>query len=118
MEIKEKTAYLKGLADGLEYDKSTKEGKLLAAIIDLLDEIAVEIDGLNQDVDYLSEYTEELDKDLGDVEEYIFDDDEDFEDEDDYEDECDGDCENCPFDECEDRLEAFEDVDGEDDDDK
>mgnify|MGYP000736459654 FL=1 len=37
MEISEKVAYLKGLAEGLALDSDTKEGKLIAAIIDVLD---------------------------------------------------------------------------------
>ena len=37
MEISEKVAYLKGLAEGLALDTDTKEGKLLTAIIDVLD---------------------------------------------------------------------------------
>ena len=44
MEIIEKVAYLKGLAEGMELDTSKKEGKLLAAIIDLLEDIALEIE--------------------------------------------------------------------------
>ena len=43
MEISEKVAYLKGLAEGLALDTDTKEGKLIAAIIDVLDDIALEI---------------------------------------------------------------------------
>ena len=38
MEIMEKVAYLKGLAEGMELDTEKKEGKLLAAIIDLLED--------------------------------------------------------------------------------
>ena len=37
MEISEKVAYLKGLAEGLALDTESKEGKLIAAIIDVLD---------------------------------------------------------------------------------
>ena len=37
MEISQKVAYLKGLAEGLALDTETKEGKLIAAIIDVLD---------------------------------------------------------------------------------
>ena len=37
MEISEKVAYLKGLAEGLQLDGETKEGKVLLAIIDVLD---------------------------------------------------------------------------------
>ena len=40
MKLTEKAAYLKGLADGLEYDKTTKEGKLIAALIDLTEALA------------------------------------------------------------------------------
>ena len=34
MEIKEKVAYIKGLAEGLGLDENDKNGKVLAAIID------------------------------------------------------------------------------------
>ena len=43
MELKEKVAYIKGMMEGMEFDTATKEGKLLAAIIDVLDDIALEI---------------------------------------------------------------------------
>ena len=36
MDICEKVAYIKGLAEGLSLDESTKEGKILAAVIDVL----------------------------------------------------------------------------------
>ena len=35
MDICEKIAYIKGLAEGLELDTEKKEGKILTAIIDL-----------------------------------------------------------------------------------
>ena len=41
MEITEKVAYLKGLAEGMELDTGKKEGKLLSAIIDVLEDIAL-----------------------------------------------------------------------------
>ena len=51
MDICEKVAYIKGLAEGLELDASTKEGKILEAVIDLLGDITEEIceieDGLS-----------------------------------------------------------------------
>ena len=40
MEISEKVAYLKGLAEGLNLDTESKEGKLIVAIIDVLDDMA------------------------------------------------------------------------------
>ena len=38
MTTSEKVAYLKGLAEGMEIDKETKEGKLLNVIIDILED--------------------------------------------------------------------------------
>ena len=43
MGISEKVAYLKGLAEGLKLDAESNEGKLFAAIIDVLDSMADEI---------------------------------------------------------------------------
>ena len=43
MDICEKIAYIKGLAEGLALDETTKEGKILSAIIDLLGDITEEI---------------------------------------------------------------------------
>ena len=43
MDICEKIAYIKGLAEGLSLDETTKEGKILAAVIDLLGDITEEI---------------------------------------------------------------------------
>jgi len=111
MNLTEKSAYIKGLADGLELDNTTKEGKILAALLELVDELTQEVSGLKKDIeeidedlDYLNDYIEEIDDDLADVEDYLEgeddeDDDED-EDEDEFDDEdeeffCDGECEGC-----------------------
>ena len=51
MEIKEKVSHLKGLMEGMEYDTHSKEGKLIAAIVDILDDMADEIAGLDEDVE-------------------------------------------------------------------
>ena len=48
MTITEKTAYLKGLADGLGVDPQSKEGKLWAALNDLLSDIAHELESLHE----------------------------------------------------------------------
>ncbi len=71
--LKEKTAYLQGLAAGLELDANSKEGKLFNAMLDVLGEMAVAINELES-------YVEALDQDLGDVEDDLYGDDEDFED--------------------------------------
>ena len=72
MEIKEKVAYIKGLAEGLGLDENDKNGKVLAAIIDLLGDMAEEIDAIEENAEYLESYVEELDEDLGMVEEDLY----------------------------------------------
>ena len=93
MTITEKTAYLKGLLEGLDIDASKPEGKLLTAIVETLNEMANDLTDVADDVASLNDYVEELDEDLSDVEDYI----EDCEDDcDDCE--CDGDCDDCACD--------------------
>ena len=95
MKLIEKAAYLKGLADGMELDRSSKDGKLIGALIDLVSDMAEEIGNLREDVETLNDYAEELDEDLGSVEELLFDDadeDEEFD--------CDGVC-SCCAEDCE-----------------
>ncbi|MFR8728928.1 MAG: CD1247 N-terminal domain-containing protein [Dysosmobacter sp.] len=50
MEISEKVAYLKGLAEGLALDTDTKEGKLIAAIIDVLDDMSGKFEDLEDEL--------------------------------------------------------------------
>lgn len=82
MEITEKVAYLKGLAEGMELDTEKKEGKLLAAIIDVLDDMALEIEDLKDAQEELGDGLDAVSDDLEDVEDVVFGEDED---EDEYE---------------------------------
>lgn len=83
MTISEKVAYLKGLMEGLSYPTDTPEGKILSCMADILSDIALTCDDMEQETARLGEYIEELDEDLGGVEEYLFtEEDEDDEDED------------------------------------
>ena len=90
----EKTAYIKGLMEGLDFKADTPEKKILAAVIDLLDDMALAVTEIEEDIDYLSDYAEELDSDLGDVERDI------------YECDDDDDCDCCDCDDDEDYYEA------------
>ena len=89
----EKVAYLKGLADGLDIDESTKEGRLLISIIDILEDFADAIVELDEDTEEISEYMEAMDEDLTNVEEDLYEDD-DFHDDDFYESDLYEDCED------------------------
>ena len=87
MEISEKVAYLKGLAEGLKLDEETKEGKLIAAIIDVLDAMAEEFSDVESEIVDLEDGLDAVSDDLSDVEEtlYFALDDDDEEDDDDDE---------------------------------
>jgi len=80
MTISEKVAYLKGLCEGMGINTSGGEGKLLAAIIDTLADIAAEIDNLGENALDLGEEIDAISDDLADVEELLFGDDDDDDD--------------------------------------
>ena len=84
MEIMEKVAYLKGLVEGMEIDMSKKEGKILAAIIDVLEELTLDVADLWDDQVELAEGLDVVSDDLADIEDIIYDE-EDEDDEDDEE---------------------------------
>ncbi len=65
--VKEKVSFLKGLSEGMKINKETNEGKLMLAMIDVLDEIAQVVDDLevaqddmNDQIKDIEEYQEEL----------------------------------------------------------
>lgn len=79
----ERVAYLKGLAEGLNVEESTNEGKLIKGIIEVLEDFALEVDEVEDSVDVISEHIEEIDNDLAQLEyEYYDEDEESYEDED------------------------------------
>ncbi len=77
MDICEKVAYIKGLAEGLNLDSETKEGKILAAVIDVLGDITEEICDIEDGCDAMLEQIDAVDEDLSAVEELIYDEDDD-----------------------------------------
>ena len=64
MELKEKVAYIKGLMEGMEYDVSTKEGKLMAAVVETLDMMAAKVEEIDTDVDQLFDEVDAVSEDL------------------------------------------------------
>ncbi len=74
MEISEKVAYLKGLAEGLALDKETKEGKLISAIIDVLDEMSEKMLDLEEGLYDMEDGLDAVSDDLTTVEETLFED--------------------------------------------
>jgi DNA-directed RNA polymerase subunit RPC12/RpoP len=71
--IKERVAYLRGLAEGMKISDETNEGKLLRSIIDVMDDIALAIDDIEEVQDQLGEQIDNMDEDLAEVEKVVFD---------------------------------------------
>ena len=67
--ISKQISYLKGLMDGMEYDDSTKEGKIFRGILEVLDEIDASIDELYDYQDEIAEQVDYIDEDLAAIEE-------------------------------------------------
>ena len=87
MTISEKAAYMKGLAEGLNLDDTTPNGKVMEKVLDLLSDLSAEVTDLREETNSLREYAEELDEDLGDVESDLWGDDDEEEDDEDDDDE-------------------------------
>lgn len=83
MTLSEKSAYLKGLMDGLNLSKETAEGKMISGIVDLLQEMTTAIADLEENAIAVSDELDEIEDDLDAIEEYLIDEDE----EDEYDDE-------------------------------
>ena len=87
MTISEKSAYLKGLMDGLNMNTESDEGKVIAAIVDLLGDVTRKLTAVEDTTIAISDELDEIEEDLDAIEDYLLDEDEDdsdYEDEDDY----------------------------------
>lgn len=77
MTLSEKSAYLKGLMDGLKLDTDKSEGKMIAGIVDLLQEMTTAISDLEENAIAVSDELDEIEDDLDAIEDYLMDDDDD-----------------------------------------
>ena len=92
MNLSERIAYIRGLAEGLGLDNDKDEVKVINAIIDLLEDMAYDVQDMEDIVDDVCNQVDEIDEDLGELEEEVYgececcddDDDEDFDDDDVY----------------------------------
>lgn len=89
METSESLGYLKGLIDGLDLDANKKETKVIKAIVDVLENLATDVDDMTEGLELVGEQIDAVDEDLADLEEFVYDDDD-----------CDCDCDCCD-DDCE-----------------
>ena len=86
MNITEKAAYLKGLMDGLNLDTEKAEGKMIAAIVDLLGDVSKKLSDVEATTIAISDELDEIEEDLDAIEDFIMDEDDEDYDDDDYDD--------------------------------
>ena len=78
MTISEKSAYLKGLMDGLKLNTESDEGKMIAAIVDLLGDVTKRVTDIEETTIAISDELDEIEEDLDAIEDYILDDEDDY----------------------------------------
>ena len=86
MEITEKVAYLKGLMEGMKIDTESNEGKILSAMVDILEDIGLELEDLWNAQGELEDGLDVVSDDLEDIEDIVYDED-DEDDEESFDDE-------------------------------
>ena len=94
MDLNAKAAYIRGLMTGMEFDPASKNGKVIAAMMDLLEEMAATVTEHDNALDQVYDELETLDQDLDDVVADLYGDDEE-EDEEEGEDLYEVTCPNC-----------------------
>ena len=72
MNLTERIAYIRGLADGLKLDENRDEVKVIKAMIDLLEDMAYDVVEMEEVVDEVCNQVDEIDEDLAEVEEDIY----------------------------------------------
>ena len=72
MTIAEKVSYIKGLAEGMKLNTETAEGKILAAIIDVLGDIAINIEDIDSDLEDVSDVVTDLEESVMDLEDEVY----------------------------------------------
>ena len=81
MTLTEKAACLKGLASGLSLNEGKPETRLIHALIDLVDDIALSVSDLDDELDVITEQVNLIDEDLESLEDDFYEADEDDDDE-------------------------------------
>ena len=67
MDLNAKAAYIRGLMTGMEFDADSKNGKVIAAMMDLLEEMAAQVVEHDNALDQVYDELETLDQDMDDL---------------------------------------------------
>ena len=77
MTISEKSAYIKGLMDGLNLDTEKAEGKLISALVELMGDVTKKLTDVEETTIAISDELDEIEEDLDAIEDYILDEEDD-----------------------------------------
>ena len=72
MDLNAKAAYIRGLMTGMEFDPNSKNGKIIAAMMDLLEEMAATVTEHDQALDQAFDELDAIDEDMDDLTDAIF----------------------------------------------
>lgn len=72
MNLTEKAAYIKGLAEGLELEADKKEVRVIKEMLELLGEMASDVEDIGADLSDLYDAVEQIDEDLTMVEDEMY----------------------------------------------
>ncbi len=72
MTVTEKVAYLKGLVEGLDFDADKKETKVINAVLEVLEDLALTVSDLDDEMELVTEQLDAVDEDLADLEEVFY----------------------------------------------
>ena len=84
MTLSEKSAYLKGLMEGMKLSTETDEGKMIAAIVELLGDVTKTLGDVQETTIAISDELDEIEDDLDAIEDFIMSMDEDEYDDEDF----------------------------------
>ena len=95
MDLNAKAAYIRGLMNGMEFDPNSKNGRIIAAMMDLLEAMAATVTEHDDALDQVYDELDAMDEDMDDLTSALFDIDDEDEDDMDSEAEYEVTCPNC-----------------------
>ncbi len=87
MTLSQKAAFIKGMVTGMNYEPNSDEGKIIAALLDLVSDLTDRVAIMDDEIGDLFAEVDAISEDLGDVENYLWHEEEDDEDSEMFDDE-------------------------------
>lgn len=74
MTVTEKAAFLRGLVSGMSLDEKANDTKIFNAMMDVIDDLALSVSDLEDELALVTEQLDAVDEDLDSLEEFVYDD--------------------------------------------